>query len=114
MIVYFHTNLTYFLRAFKDSVREFNPKKHAKKLRGPMRKFNYQLINYDDLTDENVEQYIQYTIIKFIEKRDQLKLMEYDNILLTYDDIYVYYKINPHFSNSINTYQDFLIFMADK
>ena len=114
MIVYFHTNITFFLKAFKDCIKQFNPKKHDKKLRGSIRKFNYQLINYDDLTDENVEQFIKHTIFNLIEKRDQLKPMEYDKILLTYDDIYVYYKINPHFSNSIKTYQEFLIFMANK
>lgn len=115
MIVYFHSNITFFLRAFKDVIREFDPTRHEEdKLIDKMKYFHQDKIIYNDLSEENVEKFIDSTISNLIKRRDQLQTIEYDKISLNYDDIYVYYKFNSYFLNMFKTYQTFQNFINIK
>ncbi len=77
-----------------------------------MGEMNHENIKYDKITPENVERFIQSTLDTLIEKRDTLNTIKLkDEIMFTFDDIYVYYKKNTYFLNTYRCYREFEAFL---
>jgi len=113
IVVYFHSVITLFLRAFKDTIREFTPnKRYEDILIKNMSYYRHENISYSELSEENVEKFIKNTLEKFIERRDTLKAIEYNKIILTYDDVYAFFIMNSYFIDSYRTHEIFLRFIG--
>lgn len=110
MFIYFENNVTLLLKAFKEVLKEFDERQYEdddfiKKIKS----FNHEKVAIEKLTAKNVYKFIDLTLKKLAQKRINLpKFKDITTVELTFDDIYVYLKLNPYFLDSYQCYEEFM------
>jgi hypothetical protein len=106
--IFFQNNITFILKAYKSVLDEFEENKFeddnlVNKIKSIKYKQGY--INLDLLTTEKVYEFVDIALNKLINNRINLSMIkEKHDVLLTYDDIFTFMKLNSFFFLSSKSY----------
>jgi hypothetical protein len=109
MYIYFQNNVALLLRSFKEVIRNFDEFKCENEvLIKKMRTFNHEKIIISHFTPNKIFKYIDICLNKLIMTRTNLKGQNPNNMNLSFDDIYVFLKLNPQFLHSQLCFEEFM------
>ncbi len=109
MFVYFMNNIRDIILAFKQILLDFQENLYENEdFIKKVKEIKPDNINTDKLTAENAYKFIDETIHRLAKKRINLpKFKDLTTLELTFDDIYLYIKLNSFFLNSYECYLEF-------
>lgn len=111
MYIFFQNNVTLLLRMFREVIKEWDERDFENEgFIKKMKKLKYQNVSVEKMTSENVYKFIDITLKKLVAKRANLskkKDVAMMDLELTFDDIYVYLKLNSYFLNSNQLFEEF-------